>query len=85
LTAAQVLQRFGVKPVTYYSWRKASKKGGARARAIAPVGASSLDIAGQIRQAVRAQIARLLPEVVRSEVTAALGGLGARRGRRKKR
>ena len=68
LTAAAVQKRFGVKPVTYYSWRKKTgatkSRGGKKAVRVAGSG----DIAGQVRAEVRAKMAALLPGIVRAEV-----------------
>ncbi|MCC6350211.1 MAG: hypothetical protein IT347_11555 [Candidatus Eisenbacteria bacterium] len=87
LTALQVQKRFGVKPVTYYSWRKKVGLKGRRGRKPAKsgrpgAGAGLLrgpDLAGQVRQALRAEIARMLPELIRSEVEGMIGGTGGRR------
>lgn len=72
LTAAAVEKRFGVKPVTYYSWRKAGKatrKGlgavqtnGRRGR---PARADS--IAGAVRDEVQKRVRDILPAIVREE------------------
>lgn len=70
LTAADVKKKFGVTPVTYYSWRK---KSGAPARRGRRAGASSLD--QQLRSQVHARIGLLLPEIIRSEVDAQLNAL----------
>lgn len=63
LSAPQIQQRFGVKPVTYYSWRKklglAQRRGG---RTVGKAGASHL------RAEVRAKVAAMLPGIVKSEV-----------------
>lgn len=74
LTAQQVQKRFGVKPVTYYSWRKtgkakrgpgrppgSGKKAGARLIA-------GFDLGGQLREAIKREIARLVPEIIREEL-----------------
>ena len=86
LTAAAVQKRFGVKPVTYYSWRKKSgaskRRGGRKAVRVAGSG----DLAGEVRAEVRAKMAALLPGIVRTEVASyldqVLGGRGRRRARR---
>lgn len=68
LTAAAVEKRFGVKPVTYYSWRKSAKSG----RAVAP-GArrgrprKADGIAGSVRVEVQRRVRDLLPQIVREE------------------
>jgi len=97
LTALQVQKKFGVKPITYYSWRK---KTGAAKRRGRPAGrgpgrppgsgraASGGGLAGQVRGEVQTRVRALLPEIVRSEVNsfldALLGGGKKRRGRKKK-
>ncbi len=83
LTALQVQKRFGVKPVTYYSWRKAAKKFDGHAKPAAGKALAGLNLSDQVRQALRAQIAEMLPEIIRSEVAAILGGtMRARRSGR---
>ncbi len=81
LTALQVQKRFGVKPVTYYSWRKASKKTVSRNERVARLPSTKgtgvfddADMAAQVRQAVRSEIARMLPGMIQAEVIAVLGG-----------
>lgn len=84
LTADQVHKRFGVKPVTYYSWRK--KKGivgkrGRRPKAgrvVAPVNvarASGGDLSAQVRAGVQAKVREILPGIVREEVASYLNSL----------
>lgn len=63
LTAKQIQQRFGVKPVTYYSWRK--KLGLAQRRSGQATGKAGK---GQLRAEVRAKVAAVLPGIVKSEV-----------------
>jgi transposase-like protein len=85
LTAAQVKRKFGVTPVTYYSWRKktgASRRKGASLR----VGrrAAGSDLAMSVRNEVRSKVQTLLPEIVRSEVNHYLSSLfSTGRGRRR--
>jgi transposase-like protein len=66
LTAIQVRRRFGVTPVTYYSWRKklgvAARRGTSRRLTGGPLG-------GQLRIAVQAKVREMLPEIVRGEVS----------------
>jgi transposase-like protein len=87
LTAAQVKQKFGVTPVTYYSWRKkyalAGRRGGRRGAVRAGRGS---DIQSQLRSEVQAKVREILPDIVRTEVSAYLGSLlgGRRRGRPRK-
>ncbi|MCC6652843.1 MAG: hypothetical protein IT348_16945 [Candidatus Eisenbacteria bacterium] len=84
LTALQVQKRFGVKPVTYYSWRKANKKRGASDPAVHSSALAGIDLAGQVRQTLRAEIARILPALIQSEVALALEvGTSTARRRRK--
>jgi len=89
LTANQVKKRFGVTPVTYYSWRKKSGSPGRRGRRPASPSAgvsSNGDLANTVRSAVAQKVRSLLPDIVRGEVNqyldALLGGkVGKRRGR----
>lgn len=91
LTALQVQKRFGVKPVTYYSWRKKLGLKGPRGRKPAKAQGPStgtgvlagLDLASQVRAALRAEIARMLPEMIRGEVEEMIGGAAPRRGGRR--
>ncbi|MEO5987761.1 MAG: transposase [Candidatus Eisenbacteria bacterium] len=91
LTADQVHKRFGVKPVTYYSWRK--KKGivGKRGRRPKVVGSAPTaagrttgsDLSAQVRAGVQAKVREILPAIVREEVASylnALFGTPLRRG-----
>ena len=87
LTAKQVKSKFGVTPVTYYSWRK---KTGATARRGRPaattvVARSSGSLDTQVRTEVRNRVQQILPEIVRGEVSTYLDTLfaGTKRGRRK--
>ena len=86
LTAAQVKRKFGVTPVTYYSWRKKSgatrKHGGSTLRRL---GGGTLET--QLRSEVQTRVRQVLPEIVRSEVNSYLNtlfttGHGRRRGQR---
>ena len=85
LTAAQVQKQFGVTPVTYYSWRKKAKsvfrRGPGRPRA--SIVESGFNLAEAIRSELRAQIERLLPDLIQTEVGAALLGERPRRRRRR--
>jgi len=92
LTAVQVKQRFGVTPVTYYSWRK--KYGAARRRGAALVvrGARRGRVLGggdsirQVQAEVQARIRSLMPAIVRSEVATYLNDMfGTRRRGRTRR
>jgi transposase-like protein len=84
LTAAQVQKKFGVTPVTYYSWRKktASAARGGRRGPGRPAGGG---LAVQVRSEVQARVREMLPGIVRQEVNGYLDTLfGTRRrgGRR---
>ena len=85
LTALQVQKRFGVKPVTYYSWRK--KTGAARGRAGRTLGRAARGggVAGQVRAEVRAKMADLLPGLVRAEVASYLDQVLGTSGKRRRR
>lgn len=92
LTAGQVQKRFGVKHVTYYSWRKkAGLKGprGRRPAALAAAGIAGGSLGAQVRAGVQAKVREILPAIVREEVsnylTALFGGPRARRARRRRR
>src|SRR5437016_14092684 len=86
LTANDVKKKFGVTPVTYYSWRKksgaAARTRNGRGRANAGTGLDS-----NLRQRVQARLRAVLPKIVDSEVDSYLasyfGGI-KRRGRKKK-
>jgi transposase-like protein len=91
LTAEQVQKKFGVKPVTYYSWRKKAGIKGPRGRKPAAfraaVGAAAGGSLGaQVRAGVQAKVREILPAIVREEVSSYLdmlfGASGGRRGRR---
>jgi len=89
LTAAQVQRKFGVTPVTYYSWRKklgvARERGGAAPVRVAAAAGGSLG--NQLRNEVAQRVRQILPEIVRTEVNSYLNtlfasGPGRRRGQR---
>jgi transposase-like protein len=83
LTAAQVKKKFGVTPVTYYSWRKKSGVAGRRGRRPHALVAKGGDLGGQVRAEVQAKVRQILPDIVRGEVSSYLNQLfGAKRGRR---
>ncbi len=87
LTAPEVQKRFGVKPVTYYSWRKKSGLKGPRGRRpINPSRGGAGDLTAQVRAGVQERVRVLLPAVVHEEVNRYLAvalGSGTRRGRRR--
>jgi transposase-like protein len=85
-------KRFGISALTFYTWRK--KAGGERrrapereARAMArqverTVGAA-MNVAEMIRREIRAEISRVTPDIIKSEVGRvfpALTGMRRRRG-----
>ncbi len=88
LSGAAAAKKFGISQLTFYTWRKKAGVRGRRGRRAAAVGevagrtlANALNIADVLRTEIRAQIRRLIPEVVAAE----LGGQGMRRrGRRAK-
>jgi transposase-like protein len=90
LTAAQVKRKFGVTPVTYYSWRK--KAGATRKRgSSAPTRRGGVTMGGgfgnQLRSEVQTRVRQILPDIVRSEVNSYLNSLfasgpGRKRGQR---
>lgn len=89
LTAPQVQKRFGVKPVTYYSWRKKLGLKGPRGRR--PAGAARVqgsDLSAQVRAGVQARVRELLPGIVREEVgrylDQVLGSRSRAKGRRRR-
>jgi transposase-like protein len=87
LTAAQVQKRFGVIPVTYYSWRKkkGQKRGPGRPRGAVVRSGSGGNLGGQLRTEVQTRIRAILPNIVRAEVShyldSVLGSSGGRRRR----
>jgi transposase-like protein len=85
LTALQVKRKFGVTPVTYYSWRK--KKGLTRRRgSIGLVTGSTGNLTQHVQSEVRARVRQLMPGIVRNEVSGYLRQLfgGNGRGRTRK-
>lgn len=82
LTALQVQKKFGVTPVTYYSWRKKTGLTARRGGFAAAIGHSA-DLTGQVRAEVQTKVRKILPGIVRNEVSAYLNEIfGSRRGRR---
>ena len=87
LTADQVQKKFGVTPVTYYSWRK--KSGVTRRKRRGPDGSPRRggdELTNQVRSEVRTRVSQILPSIVRTEVNNYLNavlapGRGARRRR----
>ena len=88
LTASDVRKKFGVTPVTYYSWRKKSGVTSRGSRGVARVGrlVAGVDLTNQVRSEVRSKVRQILPEIVRGEVNSYLSSLLASgRGRRRSR
>jgi transposase-like protein len=71
LTATQVQKRFGVTPVTYYSWRKKAKLPPA-ARGRRPIGAAN----GVGTAGIRTHVCRRVADIVQDELRRALAELG---------
>ena len=85
LTALQVQKKFGVTPVTYYSWRKKTGLTRRRGGPIVVSGVVGLNLDQHVRGEVRAKVRQMLPGIVRSEVSGYLETLfGGRRGRPRK-
>ena len=86
LTAAQVEKKFGVAPVTYYSWRKKgglTRKRGRRAVVARVAGRD--DLGAHVRTEVQNKMREIIPGIVRSEVSAYLNSIfRTRRGRRRR-
>ncbi len=80
LTAVQVQKRFGVTPVTYYSWRRKYGAAGRRTATVARAHGGGLE--RQVRSEVQARVRQILPGIVRNEVSHYLDSLfGSSRGR----
>ena len=76
LTGDQVSKRFGVAALTFYRWRgpvRGRKKLGRPVGSKNRVGTAKVRVnEAAVRNAVRAQIRKLLPQIIREEVEAAL-------------
>lgn len=88
LTAEQVKKKFGVKHVTYYSWRKKAGIKGPRGRkpagfSVAAGMAGGGNLNAQVRAGVQAKVREILPGIVREEVTNYLNVLFGSAGGRK--
>jgi len=84
LTALDVKKKFGVTPVTYYSWRKKSGAAVRRGRGPAKLTAKGgSNLTSQLRTEVRAKIQAILPGIVKSEVATYMSTLFGSGGRRK--
>jgi len=83
LTALDVKKKFGVTPVTYYSWRKKSGAVAKRGRPAKLSARGGSDLTSQLRTEVRSKIQELLPGIVKSEVANYMASLfGSGRTRR---
>jgi transposase-like protein len=77
LTGAQVRKRFGISTLTFYRWRGPVRGRRKRGR---PIGSRNVSSAGArvkvnaaaVRREVQAQVRKLLPQIIREEVAAAL-------------
>lgn len=85
LTATEVQKRFGVKPVTYYSWRKKSP-GAPATRSSRGRTSAGASLDSNLRQRVKERLRIVLPKIVSSEVDSYLASYfgGTSRRRRKK-
>lgn len=86
LTAEGVKKKFGVTPVTYYSWRKKAGIKGQRGRRPANrTGAVGGDLGSQVRAGVQSRVREILPRIVQEEVAGYLDSLfsGSKTGRRR--
>ena len=77
LTANDVKRKFGVTPVTYYSWRKKEGLVGRRGRrpSLLTQSGAGGNIAVQVRAGVQAKVRAVMPGIVREEVTNYLNAL----------
>ena len=84
LTALQVQKKFGVKPITYYSWRKKRGVAARRGRRAVALVAAAGDLGGQVRSVVQSRIREILPTIVKSEVGSYMNSLFGGGGRRRR-
>jgi transposase-like protein len=82
LTALQVKKRFGVQPVTYYSWRKKTGLAARRGRGGLTRVAGGADLSAHVRSEVQTKIRQILPGIVRNEVSHYLDTVFSSRRRR---
>jgi transposase-like protein len=79
LTGEQVAKRFGISTLTFYRWRGPVRKAaiarhGRKRGPGRPKGSGKVKVdAAAVRREVQAQVRRLLPQIIREEVAAALG------------
>lgn len=86
LTAEGVKKKFGVTPVTYYSWRKKNGIKGPRGRKPANrIASGGNDLGSQVRAGVQSRVREILPQIVQEEVAGYLDSLfgGSETGRRR--
>ena len=71
LTGEQAAKKFGIAQLTFYRWRgpvRFKKRGPGR-----PPGSGKVHVdPGMVRKAVREQVQKLLPQIIREEIEAAL-------------
>jgi len=90
LSGLKAAKRFGISALTFYTWRK--KAGGGRRRGpkrearamVRQLGRSvgaTMNVAEMIRRQIQAEISRMTPDIIKSEVGRALSGGTARRRR----
>jgi transposase-like protein len=77
LTGAQVSKKFGIAQLTFYKWRgpvrrDALKRRGKRGPGRAPGSGKARVNESAVSKAVQAQIKKMLPQIIREEVEAAL-------------
>ena len=82
LTAIEVQKRFGVTPVTYYSWRRKYGVGRRSGATLRSNNGGSLE--QQVRNEVQAKVRQILPTIVRNEVSSYLDTVFRARGRARK-
>lgn len=79
LSGAQVNRRFGISTLTFYKWRGPVERGRRSAASAGQVNS------GEVREATRKALAKIMPQIVQEEVAAYLAGLTRpRRGRPRK-
>ena len=84
LTAAAVQKRFGVTPVTFYSWRKKAGAGKRRGRPRTARAKSGGLLESRLRSQLQTRMQKILPGLIDSEVSAYLdASLGGGRRRKK--
>ncbi len=80
LTALQVEKKFGVRPVTYYSWQKKTKATPKRRpRRVVQRQTAASGLAAVVRESVQERLRAMLPGIVRGEVVAYLGRVFGKR------